>query len=339
MILARKIRYKLKYRNICNVRSISYVERSRLLEKIKNDDDFCQSQMLSGQYLLYSKGQPLLRRCPDGGSHSPAFLTFSQCQRLSSDLRERSVVLGVEEDGTARFAALLSKSADHHEVEAETKAQFTDLRLGLFIVSSGLAQTLSRGWSLLMWNKKHNFCTNCGSKLKRSVSGAGSRCTECSEVFYPATSPVGIVSLTDTTNQHLLLIRQPTYPKGMFSCIAGFLDVGETLEDCVRREVAEEVGIEVESVQYRSSQHWPFPAGSLMIGCHAVAAGGLPSPDPCKQELEAARWFSREEVTEAVSRIDNNPRLRMGRNNNPDEVFIAPKGALAYNLITSWLQT
>ena len=128
------------------------------------------------------------------------------------------------------------------------------------------------------------------------------------------------------------------------------------VQDCVRREVAEEVGIEVESIKYQCSQHWPFPAGSLMIGeeghtshlthcieilvqgCQAVAVGGLPTPDPCKAELETARWFSRAEVAQAVRRIEDNPRLRVGRNNHPDEVFIAPRGALANSLITSWLR-
>lgn len=303
---------------------------------MKNDDEFCKSQMESGKYLLYSKGQPLLRKGSDG--HSPSLLSFSQSDRLTDDLQGQSVLLGIEEDGTAMFASNLSRDAEPHEVEAETLSQFINLRVGLFMVSSSTAHTLSRGWSLLMWNKKHNFCNSCGSKLVRSVSGAGSKCSSCREVFYPATSPVGIVSLTNTDNTHLLLIRQPRYPKGMFSCIAGFLDVGETLEDCVRREVAEEVGLEVESIEYKSSQHWPFPAGSLMIGCHAVAAGGMPSPDPCMNELEDARWFNREEVAEAVKRINNNPRLRVGKDNDPDQVFIAPRGAVAHSLITSWLQ-
>merc|ERR1712241_1081193 len=106
MILARKLNFKWKF--MLSARSISYVERARLLDKIKNDDEFCKSQMEGGRYLLYSQGQPLLRRSPDHLTHSPLFLTFSQSDRLTSNLRESSVVLGVEEDGTARFAALLS---------------------------------------------------------------------------------------------------------------------------------------------------------------------------------------------------------------------------------------
>ena len=187
----------------------------------------------------------------------------------------------------------------------------------------------TQGWSLLMWSRKTKFCTVCGTKLVRAVSGSGAKCPGCGHVTYPTTSPVscdahcdncdiiicvqvGIVSIGHEASDQLLLIRQPRYPPGMYSCIAGFLDSGETLEvghvvlyelyiyddcqECVRREVAEEVGLDIDSVAYKCSQHWPFPAGSLMVGCHATVTGDLPTPDPCKQELEDARWFSRDEV-------------------------------------------
>jgi len=101
--------------------------------------------------------------------------------------------------------------------------------------------------------------------------------------------------------------------------------------------VAEEVGMEVESVKYKCSQHWPFPAGSVMIGCHAEAKPGQ-LPDPCQVELEDARWFNREQVREMVDRIAKNPRLRVGRNNDPNEKFVAPRGALAHSLVTDWLE-
>ena len=93
-----------------------------------------------------------------------------------------------------------------------------------------------------MWSKKNKFCGVCGSGLVRSVSGSGAKCPpDCARgghVIYPSTSPVGIVSISNVTNDHLLLIRQPRYPAGMYSCIAGFLDSGETLE--VRLQLLEE---------------------------------------------------------------------------------------------------
>jgi len=318
-------------------RHLSYVERARLLEKIKTDDTFCSSQLESAQFLLYNKGQPLLRKGSGPGDHKPVWVDYAECEGLNPSVGSSSVALGVNSEGMPRFATMLGSHVDPLEVEMRKSSKFTDLRVGLFLVGDEVAHTLSKGWSLLMWDRKNKFCSSCGQPLVRSVAGAGSKCSACTSVFYPTTSPVGIVSIGDPETDKLLLIRQPRYPKGMFSCIAGFLDVGETLEDCVRREVAEEVGMEVESVQYKCSQHWPFPAGSLMIGCHAVATPGQ-LPDPCMVELEEARWFSREQVREAVERIDNNPRLRVGRNNDPDEIFVAPKGAVAHSLVTDWLR-
>lgn len=318
-------------------RQLSYVERARLLEKIKTDDTFCSSQLESAKFLLYNKGQPLLRKGSGPGDHQASWVDFENTLKLNPDVKTKSVALSVDDAGVARFATMLGSEADPVDVEISNSSKFTDLRVGLFLVNGEVAHTLSKGWSLLMWDRKNKFCSNCGKPLVRSISGAGSKCSECTSVFYPSTSPVGIVSIGDPSTDKLLLIRQPRYPKGMFSCIAGFLDVGETLEDCVKREVAEEVGMEVESVKYKCSQHWPFPAGSLMIGCHAVATPGQ-LPDPCKVELEDARWFNREQVREAVDRIDNNPRLRVGRNNNPEEIFVAPRGAVAYNLVTDWLE-
>ena len=105
----------------------------------------------------------------------------------------------------------------------------------------------TQGWSLLMWSRKTKFCTVCGTKLVRAVSGSGAKCPGCGHVTYPTTSPVscdahcdncditicvqvGIVSIGHEASDQLLLIRQPRYPPGMYSCIAGFLDSGETLE-------------------------------------------------------------------------------------------------------------
>lgn len=319
-------------------RNISYVQRARLLEKIKNDDEFCKKSMETGRFLLYSKGQPLLRRVAGPREHQAHYVDYSYCDKVCSDVLNTSVALSVSEDGVPTFATMVSKEAETAELEAESGATFTDLRVGLFLVNERIAHELSKGWSLLMWARKNKFCSVCGTEIKRSPSGAASKCDNCGHVAYPVTAPVGIVSIGNEKNDKLLLIRQPRYPKGMYSCIAGFLDAGEALEDCVKREVAEEVGLEIQSVSYKSSQHWPFPAGSVMIGCHAQVMGDSPTPDPCKEELEDARWFSRGEVEEAVTRIDSNPRLRVGRNNNPEEVFIAPRGAVAYSLITSWLR-
>lgn len=192
-----------------------------MLEKIKNDDDFCKESMLNGKFLLYNKGQPLLKRGSGPGDHHPQYVDFKDCSQVCPDVLNSSVALSVSEEGQPIFATMMAKEADPIHVETKTLATFTDLRVGLFLVNQTVAHQLSKGWSLLMWSKKNKFCGVCGSGLVRSVSGSGAKCppdcTRGGHVIYPSTSPVGIVSISNVTNDHLLLIRQPRYPAGMYS--------------------------------------------------------------------------------------------------------------------------
>ncbi|KAH0623560.1 hypothetical protein JD844_006450 [Phrynosoma platyrhinos] len=120
----------------------------------------------------------------------------------------------------------------------------------------------------------------------------------------------------------------------MYSALAGFCDVGETLEETVRREVAEEVGLEVTSLWYSASQHWPFPHSCLMIACHALVLPQQNEISINKQELEAARWFSHEEVVKALGR---EPRPS---NEKDDSLsfWLPPKQAIAHQLIQEWVK-
>jgi len=282
---------------------LSYVQRARLLEKIKTDDKFCKQSMETGRFLLYHKGQPLLRLGQRQGELQAHFVDFSYCDKICDDVFNTSAALSVAEDGVPMFATsvlkeveaaqlsshqLLSQELVTSKLEAETGASFTDLKVGIFLVNESNAQDLCKGWSLLTWARNTRFCSVCGSKIQRSVSGAWCRCGHCGHVTYPITAPVGMVSVANETNDKLLLVRQPRHPGGMYTCIAGFLDAGEAIEDCVRREVAEEVGLEILSVIYKSSQPWPFRAGNVMIGCHAQVAGDSPTPDPCREEIADA---------------------------------------------------
>ena len=125
------------------------------------------------------------------------------------------------------------------------------------------------------------------------VEAAGWRraCLACGTQHFPRTDPVVIMMATE--GERCLLGRQPRFPPGMYSCLAGFVEPGETIEDAVRREIAEEAGLAIGAVHYRGSQPWPFPA-SLMIGCLAEATSTTIVVD--KDELEDARWVSREDT-------------------------------------------
>jgi len=111
-------------------RNISYVQRARLLEKIKNDDEFCKKSMETGRFLLYSKGQPLLRRGSGPREHQAHYVDYSYCDKVCSDVLNTSVALSVSEDGVPTFATMVSKEAETAELEAESGATFTDLRVG-----------------------------------------------------------------------------------------------------------------------------------------------------------------------------------------------------------------
>lgn len=145
--------------------------------------------------------------------------------------------------------------------------------------------------ALVGWHETARYCGRCGSATRSHEGGWQRRCTACDLALFPRTDPVVIMLVT--AGDHCVLARQPAFPPGMVSSLAGFIEPGETIEAAVAREVKEEIGIAVSAVRYLASQPWPFPH-SLMIGCHAEAEHAQLIVDPT--ELESARWISRAEV-------------------------------------------
>ena len=143
-------------------------------------------------------------------------------------------------------------------------------------------------------------------------------CESCGETHFPRTDPAIIVAITDDQDR-LLLGHHRTWKPGRYSLLAGFAEAGESLEQAVVREMAEEVRIEVRDITYAGSQPWPMPR-SLMVGFWATATSTLPQPDG--EEITAASWFSRQDLTEMVSR---------------QEVSLPLDGSIAHRLITRWL--
>ena len=145
-----------------------------------------------------------------------------------------------------------------------------------------------RATQLLDWQKNHRYCGRCATPTAKKASEFAMECPACGHLAYPRMSPAVMV-LVQRGND-LLLARSPHFRPGIFSALAGFVEVGETLEQCAVREVREEVGIEIANLRYFRSQPWPFP-NSLMIAFFADYAGGEITPDPA--EIEAAAWFPR----------------------------------------------
>ena len=139
---------------------------------------------------------------------------------------------------------------------------------------------------LLNWHRRHPHCSVCGAATEMAEAGHVRRCPNCGSQHHPRTDPVVIMLVTD--GGRALLGRQPAWPDRRYSALAGFVEPGESLEQCVAREVREEVGVEVTDVTYRASQAWPFPH-SLMIGFHAEWAGGDIRID--ENEIMDAQWF------------------------------------------------
>jgi NAD+ diphosphatase len=221
------------------------------------------------------------------------------------------VFLGVE-DGRALFAV----DADGAE-GAEGAVGLRDAAAGLAQAEGGLAAYAS---ALLNWHRVHGHCANCGAPTDVVEAGFARRCPRCGATHHPRTDPVVIMLVVDEAADRIVMGRQPSWPPGRWSALAGFVEPGESLEEAVAREVREEAGVAIGAPRYVASQPWPFPA-SLMLGFMAPWAGGEPAT--ADEELEDVRWFDRAEVEAAVA----------GRG----DVRVPPRLAIARRLIEVWL--
>uniref|UniRef100_A0A452IT77 NAD-capped RNA hydrolase NUDT12 n=1 Tax=Gopherus agassizii TaxID=38772 RepID=A0A452IT77_9SAUR len=192
------------------------------------------------------------------------------------------------------------------------------------------AGVVAQARSVLAWHNRYQFCPTCGSATKIEEGGYKTTCLkeDCLSLqgvhntSYPRVDPVVIMQVLHPDGNQCLLGRQKRFPPGMFTCLAGFVEPGETIEDAVRREVEEESGVKIGHVQYVSCQPWPMPS-SLMIGCLAVAVSTEIRVD--KNEIEDARWFTREQVVDVL--IKGNQR----------SFFVPPSRAIAHQLIKHWI--
>jgi NAD+ diphosphatase len=178
---------------------------------------------------------------------------------------------------------------------------------------------LAQGAALLAWHSSHRFCGRCGGATTSRAGGYKRVCGSCAAEHFPRTDPVAI--MLAVTREACLMGRGRHFQPNMYSCLAGFIEPGETIEDAVRRETFEEAGIRIGRVAYQASQPWPFPY-SLMIGCFGEALNEGIVPDAA--ELEDVRWFPRDEVQAIIAGA------------HPDGIAIPPPGAIATHLIKAW---
>jgi len=321
---------KVKYSTAACGRRVDFVTRARLVEKIKEDANFCGLKLREGKFVVMHKGKPLMT-----ADNSIAWVNFEAAKSMET---AGFAFLRLEDDLQPVFAVNVTREGD----AGEKGSSFVDLRTVMFTMTDHASVgLLKKAYSVLRWHRKTRFCSSCGAHVERSVSGHQAACPECKSVFYPSPSPCGIVLVEAPDHSRVLLIRQPKFPPGMYSCVAGFADMGESLEECVRREVAEEAGVEVDpaGIEVAMSQHWPFPSGSLMVGCFARADPDAREPTPCRGEVESVRWFTPEEVRDGFMAVSKDPLLRIRGQKSGEDVkhFLPPKVALAHHLVRCWL--
>ncbi len=170
-------------------------------------------------------------------------------------------------------------------------AELHDLRLIAGELPAEEAGLLAYARAMVHWQEHNRFCGRCAAPMIAAQGGHVMQCAACGHQQFPRLDPAVIVLVTD--GERALLGRQPAWPPGRYSTVAGFVEPGESLEDAVAREVREETGVIVDAVEYHSSQPWPFPS-SLMLGFTAHAS--RTDIDLSDQELEDARWFSRAQI-------------------------------------------
>jgi len=186
------------------------------------------------------------------------------------------------------------------------------------------AGTYAAARSLVDWHARHGFCPKCGSATDVFRAGWGRLCPSCGAEHFPRVDPVVIMLAQHGEGDaaRVLIGRQPGFPPGRYSALAGFLEPGESIEEAVARELHEEAGVTIHSVRYVASQPWPFPS-QLMIACIGLTDDDALTID--RHELEDAKWVTRGEVAAALA-------------GDPGAPFLPPPAyAIAYTLFARWM--
>jgi NAD+ diphosphatase len=284
---------------------------------LRRDDEklfALESQRDSRAYVVYRDSLVVKQ-----GAEGPTAL-LSVEEALKFGANPGTIFLGLR-DGAAVFGMGIAAAAVEKLLTRDDVA-VTELR-GMAmqgVVPPNQLSAIAMAKSLVNWHQRHGFCANCGTRTAMREGGWKRDCPGCKVEHFPRTDPVVIMLVT--SGDRCLLGRQKHFLPGMYSCLAGFVEAAETIEDAVRREILEESGIHCTDVNYYMTQPWPYPS-SLMIGCTARATNDDVIVD--HSELEDARWFDRAEATLMIKR------------QHPDGLAGPHPFAIAHHLLGRWV--
>lgn len=282
----------------------------------------------SARYLLYWRG-----KLPVTSDKRDRLCWLNKDHQLVLDYDENPIFLGLDSKIPIFSINISNWMPDNYDPEAaktffdqniynhpamSKESYFAELRGFMNNISAKEAEISVVVRGMHSWHESNAFCPKCGNTSIPVHSGWQRNCIHCKTSHFPRTDPVVIMLVTNGNN--ILLGRSPGWPERMYSCLAGFMEPGETIEGAVKREVFEETSVKVGEVKYLTSQPWPFPS-SLMIGCIAVATSRKILVDP--KEIENAIWVSREEMLEVFS-------------GNSQFMYPARKGSIAHFMIKKW---
>ncbi|MEZ0169587.1 NAD(+) diphosphatase [Microvirga sp. TS319] len=297
-------------------RPIGYITNPLVRHSAERDPEALAhaAQNPESALILLAGDLPILK----AGEPGTGLLPFSALDHLPS--HKEQVFLGTLQERPVIATLAAPEAAELFQ--SDPAYTVTDLRS---IAVRGLVPAeelgiLAMAKSILDWHHRHRFCANCGAPTQAAQAGFRRDCAACGAQHFPRTDPVVIMLIT--RGDRCLMGRQPRFAEKMYSCLAGFLEPGETVEDAVRRETFEEAGIRVGKVRYLTSQPWPFPS-NIMIGCVGEAISEEIAFD--RDELEDARWFTKDDVR----------RMLEGSH----EHFAAPSPiAIANHLLREWVK-
>lgn len=276
--------------------------------------DALEASAASRTYVLAGEAVVLKK---SGALADPLF-TLAEAQALG--VAQEQALLGLC-DGAGQFAVALDRAAaDNLKSRGLLVIDLRSIAMQALVEAEHLSG-LAAAKALLLWHARHRFCSVCGASSQLGEDGWRRDCPRCGAQHFPRTDPVVIMLATD--GERCLLGRQPHFAPGLWSCLAGFIEPGETIEEAARRETKEEAGLDCGRVRYLGSQPWPFPM-SLMIGCHLEALSTAITVD--RSELEDARWFARAEAAKMLG------------SGHPEGLITPPPWAIAHHVIRAWVE-